>query len=343
MRTTNETFSSLMIFCLFLLVTTTTAKAEDAGYPVRISSVENRQVTRSVSTYGVLAPKIEDLSFRIGGRIASFAATEGLTVDEGQVLAELEKRDAKDALNKTRVEYDQATRQFERLQKLAADRLIQAAQLDNAKDTLEKANIALQQAELELERSTLRAPAKGVILREYLQSRTTIAAGTPIYSFRDISGSWITQVELTDRNAFAFGPGTKAVARFAPYPGEEFEGELTKQAGVADENDGLYTVEVTIATHGRELRPGMVVEIDLTHQSEQPYTIVPLDSLVDLRGNKGVIYLLDEAGETVEERHVHIMTHTGDSVALVEAIKTGRSIVVRGQQNLRDHAHVDVL
>ncbi len=296
-----------------------------------------------VSTYGVLAPKIEDLSFRIDGRIAKFNVTEGQTVESGEILAELEKRDAQDMVNQSRVERDQAARQLERFEKLSEDRLIQASQLENARDTLETANIRFEQAQLTLERCTLRSPAKGVILREYLDSRTTIAAGTPIYSFRDFSRAWVTEVELTDQNAFIFELGTTARARFAPYPGEVFVGELTKQAGVANANDGLYTVEVTITTQGKELRPGMVVEIDLIHKSENVYTTVPLDALADVRGNTATIYLLDETAQKVKEQIVHILAITAGSVALVEPIGAGQRVVVRGHQGLRDNSPVVVL
>ena len=41
------------------------------------------------------------------------------------------------------------------------------------------------------------------------------------------------------------GLGTRARARFAPYPGEVFEGQLTKQAGVADKNNGAPTVQIS--------------------------------------------------------------------------------------------------
>lgn len=317
--------------------------AEQTGQPVRVTTVESQPITRAVSTYGVLAPKIEDLSFRINGRIASFNTNEGATVEAGQILAELEKRDVEDSLNQARVARDQAARQLERFEKLSEDRMIQASQLETARDTLETANINFERAKLDLERCSLKAPAKGVILKEFLDSRTTITAGTPIYSFRDISKSWITEVKLTDQNAFAFGLGTTALARFAPYPGEAFKGELTKQAGVADDNDGLYTVEVTISAEGHELRPGMVVEIDLMHKTDQPFSTVPLDAMVDVRGNQAVVYLLDDAGDSVEELPVHIVAITGNRVALAEPIEAGRRVVIRGQQSLRDQAQVRVL
>ncbi len=337
-------------FCLMIIVLVPLVNipllASDAGsasHPVRIGVVEHRPVVRKVSTYGVLAPKIEDLSFRIDGRIEQFMVKEGQTVEKGEVLAQLETRDAKDTLERAELEFEQAKRQFARFSKLADDKLIQTAQLENAEDTLDAARIGYEQAVLNLERCTLTAPATGVILKEYIESRTTVMAGRPIYSFRDVTESWITKVELTDRNAFVFGPGTKAVARFAPYAGETFEGVLTKQAGVADENDSLYTVEITIATHGRELRPGMVVEIDLIHETSDSYTVVPLDAMVDLRRNRGVVYLVDTATNRVQEMPVHIASITGSSVAIVEPIEAGRAVVIRGQQSLRDGAEVNVI
>jgi len=333
--------------CLLLLGASslfmTQAFADSQGHPVRVTAVELRPVVRQVSTYGVLAPKIEDLSFRIDGRINQFNVVEGESVVEGQVLATLETRDANDKLDQARVQRDQAARKLERFETLAEQRMIQASQLENTQDELETAVINFEQAKLELERCTLRAPADGVILKEFEDSRTTINAGTPIYSFRDISKSWVTEVELTDQNAFAFGIGTIARARFAPYPGQVFDGTLTKQAGVADRRDGLYTVEITIAAKGRELRPGMVVEIDLIHETEQSYTMVPLDALVDLRNNQGAIYILDETQTRVNEVPVHIVTISAGWVALVEPVPEGSKVVIRGQQSLRHNSDVRVL
>ncbi len=313
------------------------------AHPVRIAPVQEQTVKRAVSTFGVLAPRIEDLSFRINGRIAEFHVAEGDRVTDGQILAELEKRDAEDNLNQARVRIEQAKRQLERFEKLAEERMIQTSQLERAIDEMETSTIAYEQAELELERCTLRAPADGFILKEYQESRTTITAGTPIYSFRDSSKSWITKVQLTDQNAFAFGVGTTAEARFAPYPGEVFSGVLTKQAGIADENSGLYTVEITIDTRGKEMRPGMVVEVDLVHETEQTFSTIPLDALVDLRGNRGVIYLLDESTSLAMELAVNIIAITGGKVAIAQPVPEGTKVVIRGQQSLRHESPVKII
>ena len=77
----------LSLFAVLFSLTATSTIAESTGQPVRVSAVESLPIKRAVSTYGVLAPKIEDLSFRINGRISSFNAAEGETVKAGQVLA----------------------------------------------------------------------------------------------------------------------------------------------------------------------------------------------------------------------------------------------------------------
>lgn len=86
MRTLEQSFLFALIASISLGVL-----ADSSGQPVRVRDVEILPIHRVVSTYGVLAPKIEDLSFRINGRIANFNTVEGATVESGQVLAELEK------------------------------------------------------------------------------------------------------------------------------------------------------------------------------------------------------------------------------------------------------------
>ena len=68
-----------------------------------------------------------------------------------------------------------------------------------------------------------------------------------------------------------------------------------------------------------------------------------MDALVDVRGNRGLIYLLDEGDTLAREIPVHLVAITGGSVAVAEPIPAGASVVVRGQQSLRDNTPVKVL
>ena len=286
--------------------------------PVIAAAIERGPVTYQVSTYGTLSPKIEELSFKIGGRIARFEVEEGADVAKGQLLALLETEDAEDRLNKQTVELEQAQRSYKRMKTLHNKGSIQKSQLEDSAARLEQVRIAHQQAKLNLRRCSLRATSEGLILKEFLESRTTVGAGQPIFSFQSNSEAWTTKVGLTDRNVFALGEGARADIRFAPYPGVNFEGELTKLARIANPGDALYTAEITISAGDYSLRPGMVAEVDLYHTSDQNYSLVPFDALVDLRGRRGNIYVLNDSRSAVQQVSVTLVSVQGLQAALKE-------------------------
>ncbi|MFT7218431.1 MAG: multidrug efflux pump subunit AcrA (membrane-fusion protein) [Candidatus Azotimanducaceae bacterium] len=115
--------------------------ADSQGHPVRVTAVGLRPVVRQVSTYSVLAPKIEGLSSRIDGRINQFNVVEEESVVEDSVLTTLETLDANDKLDQARVQRDQAARTLERFETLAEQRMIRASQFENTQDELETAVI----------------------------------------------------------------------------------------------------------------------------------------------------------------------------------------------------------
>lgn len=307
------------------------------------AKIEQEPVTYRVSTYGTLSPKTEDMSFRIGGRLASFKVEEGERVAKGQLLAQLETRDAKDALDQRKVDLDQAERNYKRMETLHRNGSIQASQLEDAADRLEQSRIGHEQARLNLDRCFLRASSDGLILRKFLESRTTVTAGQPIYSFQSHSEEWITRVDLTDRNAFALGEGSQAEVRFAPYPAAIFNGEITRLARMANPGDSLYTAEVTITNQGMELRPGMVAEVDIYRVTETVFPTVPLDALLDVRGNRASLYLLDETRSNASLQSVTIQSLQGDRVALVDKIENASEVLIRGYNDLGDGGPVTVV
>ncbi len=327
-----------------LVCSATVWAQQDAGSaaPVKVSPIKFKPTVSRVSTYGTLAPKTEELSFKVGGRIAAFLVEEGAEVTAGDLLARLETKDAEDALNRQRVELEQAQRAYQRMETLHQKGSIQRSQLEDAQATLEQVQIAYDQAELQLDRCYLRAPSAGLILKEFLDSRTTVPAGQSIFSFQSHSEEWVTKVDLTDRNAFALGEGASAVISFAPYPGVKFEGELTKLARVANPGDALYTAEVTIATADYPLRPGMVAEVDLYQTSEQSYTTIPFDALINLRGTEGTVFVPTNDNK-VSSRKVTIQAIQGPMVAIKEDLRTDKQVVTRGQGKLVEGANIRIV
>ncbi|MCB1643801.1 MAG: efflux RND transporter periplasmic adaptor subunit [Pseudomonadales bacterium] len=328
------------VFTLLLLFALTAVNAEPQ--PVRVVAVTTDSITYSVRTFGRLSPQIEDLSFQIPGRISRFHIVEGDRVSRGQLLAELDTKDATDNLRRAESELASAQRLLDRMQTLFEARSVQKSQLEDTRATFEQARIAHEQAALNVARCKLAAPANGIVLKQVIESRTTISPGLPVFVFQADDEQWITKVELTDRNALLMEAGAEAEVLFAPYPDHVFSGQVTSIAQVANESDGLFTAEIAISTQNIPLRPGMIAEVNLSRVSNRSFSIVPFDALLSLRRNKGVIFTLNPADSTVTEVPVTIHQINEGQVALEEALPPATQIVVSGQHALQDGASVIV-
>ncbi len=309
---------------------------------VRVAEIKTQAIEHTVRTFGILAPNVEEMSFQIPGRIESFLVDEGDLVAAGDLLAQLETLDAEDAVQKATTNLENAARVLARMKTLHESGSIQISQLEDAQADFDQVKLALEQAETNLERCFLRAPSNGLILKKRIDSRTSVSPGQSLFVFQSDDEQWITKVDLTDRNALFMAEGATAEVFFSPYPNETFEGQVVKVAQVANAADRLYTAEIVIATGGRELRPGMVAEVDISKRSDKTYSVVPFDALLALRKNKGLIYVVSPDQSRVLERSVTIENINGQSVALVQDLSEFTEVVVRGHQNLKDQALIQI-
>ena len=320
------------------------AHPQDSAPGVKVAPIVYKTIDHRIRTYGILSLKIEDLSFRATGRIDRFLVEEGEAVEAGQLLAQLETADAEVAVRRQRVELASAKSKLDRLNELFDRQFVQDAELEQAKADVETAEIALSQAQEDFDRCFMRAPSNGTILREFIESRTTIPAGTSIFSFQSSDEPWKAQIRLSDSNAFFLREGAMAKVSFAPYPGTEFDGVLSQISQVASAEDGLYTAEVTIETGDTTLRPGMIAEVDISQTSADQFYVVPMDALVDMNRNSGRIYVLDGNSSKVAEKAITVHTISYNEVALVESLeKTYEQVVVRGQGPLQNLSQVRII
>lgn len=333
-------FKSLPFYLSVTLLSLTSAAIAETNF-VETSIVRIELIEYKIRTFGILSPNVEELSFAISGRIEEFTVEDGDDVLKDQLLAKLDTQEAEDALKNAKNQLDNSDRKMNRMMKLHKAGSIQVNQLENAQAQFDRDLLDFERATANHDRCFLYAPSNGVLLKQYIDSRTNIKAGEPLFIFQSDSEKWVTKVELTDRNAIRMAKGAAAKVTFLPYPNEEFTGVVSKVARIANKSDSLYTTEVVIATDGRGLRPGMVAEVDLYTMSDRPFAVVPMDALLDLRGNRGRIYLLSADGSHAVEKAVTIESINGEDVAIVENLSFNR-VITHGHHNLTDQSPVSV-
>lgn len=88
-----------------------------------------------------------------------------------------------------------------------------------------QAQSALDQARLDLERATVRAPAEGVVTGVRLDKGNFAAAGTPQMTFIATRNIWV-QADFTENNLGNIDPGDEVAIVFDALPGQVVRGKV---------------------------------------------------------------------------------------------------------------------
>lgn len=188
---------------------------------------------------------------------ANLAAAQA-EVDEADVIAartfRLEKKGAasREAADKARGRSARAKAALlaaESELKRAKEKLGTGGEADNPR--IRSAAAALEEARLNLSRTTLKAPGQGYIGGLKIDEGAYIAAGQPAMSFIAVDDIWV-EAYMTENNLANVGIGDKVELAFDAFPGQIFEGKVKSVgAGVSTGKKanpgGLATAQKTRA------------------------------------------------------------------------------------------------
>ncbi len=182
----------------------TTTSAERAPMPVSATVYQQQPLfTRDANYLGVIkAGSDSAVGFEVAGVLTDLPATEGIRVSPGDVLAQLgtDRRQARlDAasatFNRVVAERAQAEARAERIALLVEDGSASQQDYDDARFSAQAlaaaestANAQRQSAQLELDKSTLRAPYEAVVAERLVQTGAVVAPGTPVLRLLTATG-----------------------------------------------------------------------------------------------------------------------------------------------------------
>lgn len=174
----------------------TTTSVERSAMPVAATLYRQQPTfTRDANYLGVIRAGSDSvLGFEVAGVLTGLTATEGMRVSPGDVLAQLgtDRRkahlDAATATyNRVAAERAQADARAERIAQLVEDGSASEQDYDDARFSAQAlvaaentAAAQRQSAQLELEKSTLRAPYEAVVAERLVQTGAVVAPGTPV-------------------------------------------------------------------------------------------------------------------------------------------------------------------
>ncbi len=352
--------------------------AEDAAARVlRVSAVAVRlgDVEQAVTLTGEIeATSCVELTPKITGRLQRLALDNGAPVDEGtvvkegQVVAVLEHEDlaaqvaqaeaalkvARAAVEVAKVNVKDRRREKARMENLFKDGSGTEKQRDLAVTDYERAaatraqaeagvaqaQAAIHQAKVNLREATIEAPMGGIVSKKYVDEGNMVGPTTPLVRIVQIDAVEITG-GVSERHVAALVSG-KTAARITvdAYPGEKFDGVLSKVFPEVDPQTRTVEVQIRTPNPGHRLKPGMFARLRLRLRRRENVPIVP-DAALLRQGEEVFAYVVNRS--KAHRRVLRLGLSEGERHEVLEGLRPGDLVVIRGQHMLQDGDNVELV
>ncbi|MCE5333053.1 MAG: efflux RND transporter periplasmic adaptor subunit, partial [Desulfobacteraceae bacterium] len=295
------------------------------------------------------------VSFLVSGKVLRVEVREGESVEQGRLLAEIDKTDytlglraaaaqtgqAKVALDRSRDEYGRMKFLYETRSLAGNDfEKFKAAYL-SAKQQVDQAAANEKLARKRLSDASLLSPVSGFISKRAIEPGETASTGKLAFEIVRLEPVEIG-VGVPETDVHLIRIGQKAEIRIPALPGEVFEGTVKSVNVSADPNTRTYLTRITVPNPRKILRVGMVAEAKIEGDRVLDLMTVPAETIVRDPQGATVVYVYFADRNRVYARRVGTGPVYGREIAIKSGLAGGEDIVVAGQEKLRDGAKVTI-
>jgi len=278
----------------------TTAPVEVGTLVVKVSATGNLQPTNTV-----------DVGSELSGIIAKVLVDDNDAVKQGQVLAQLDLSQLRDAVAKSQAllaaaeaqvlqtqatvaEADAALSRYRQVAQLSGGKVPSRSEMDTAEAVAKRARANeasahasvtearanLQSNETNLAKASIRSPINGVVLSRQVDPGQTVAASfqAPVlFQLAEDLTKMELQVDVDEADVGQVKAGQKAVFGVDAWPGREYTAVITRVGFGSQEADGVvsYRTVLEVGNDDLSLRPGMTGTAEITTLTRDNALLVP--------------------------------------------------------------------
>jgi multidrug efflux system membrane fusion protein len=314
------------------------APAAAANTAVRVRTQSAEEVMRIIIANGKTAPaRIVEIGAETDGRVEFVGAQRGASLEPGQLIVKLDRRDRAARLAQAEALVKQREVEYEARARLKSDSYVSEAQLQEAVALLETARAELTRAKLDLDYMTVRAPFAGALQARMVEVGDFVKRGDPIATYVD-NRKIIASANLSEFDARYVDVGDSAEARLAT--GETIRGHIRYVAPVADEATRTFMVELEVDNADGALRIGGTAELRIPAEAVYAHRISPSLLTLDDAGSVGVKIVNDLGQVEFVVADIALSTNEGVWLAGLPEVAT---IITVGQGYVASGAIVNAI
>jgi RND family efflux transporter MFP subunit len=281
---------------------------------------------------------------RSNGYVESWKADIGDNVQTGQLLAEIATPEVDQQLAQARAQEEIAKVTADRWLDLVQKNVVSKQEYDQNEKAYEAAKANLQQLEKIQGFQQILAPFAGKIAARNIDVGTLVTAGTgnsgtPLFNLVQ-SDMLRVYVFAPQENALSIHEGLAAKILLEEYPGQEFDGKVTRTAGALDPQSRTMQVEVQVPNHDGKLYAGMYGQVKFLLVDQNAPIVVPANAFLFRKEGPQVATI--ENDDHIHWQNIRVGRDFGDRIEVIDGLKENTNVVMNPTDDLREGIQVAV-
>jgi RND family efflux transporter MFP subunit len=265
---------------------------------------------------------------------------------------------AVERLNKAEAEFQKATTSFQKglipqsaYEAVQRDYEIALIEAGRKKDEIQATTKGLTQAEIDvkvaqmnLEKTRIRAPFAGILTEIKVSPREHVDAGRELCTLVNISRIWV-KAKILESEVGKIRAGREVDLRFSAYPGKVFKGTVEAISPIVNAEDKTCAVHIALGNPTEEIKPGMHAEVEIAAEVYKDRLLVPQEAIL-VRGGRKLVFVVENG--LAKWRYVRIGLENENFAEILpgerpeETVNEGDLVITEGHFTLAHDASVTI-
>jgi RND family efflux transporter MFP subunit len=264
----------------------------------------------------------------------------GDKVNKGAALFEIDKSQIATTLNQAREMLTSAQTSYERLEKLYNEGAISLQAYEQAQTQYVTAKESYNAASNAYNNTTVKSPINGYVTSLSASVGALASPGAPAAVIADVSELKI-DASVSEYLAPRLKPGDPVGISIATLGGKTYAGIITAISPAPAAGGLTYPIRISVTDESGEVMAGMFAEIRIISDEKDDVLCVPSDAVI-VKSGRAVVAVIED-GNIPKFKEVSTGIDNGEYVEITSGLSSGETIVVLGQQYVKEGAAVNII
>ncbi len=277
------------------------------------------------------------ISFTGSGTLTRVYVEEGQAVRAGQLIAEMDKTQARNMLAAAEAQMKQASDALARMKQLHDNGSLAEIKWVETQSAVEQAQASLDLAKKNLADCSVHTPVSGIVGKGVKEAGETVLPALPVASVLNINKVRVV-VSVPEKEIANFTPKTPTVISVEALGGRTYQGGIITKGVEADGTTHTYDIKIHLPNADYSLLPGMVCQVKVNGTTAAAQMSVPITAVQ--KNAKGERFVWTVKDGKAHRSVVATGRASGNRIAIEQGLAEGEQVVTEGYQKLSEGTEI---